>query len=147
MTHEDAGKYAAKHPPGTKPDEQIAEAVRRRSSGGGLACAVGEKISKELGVEIAAVGLTVDLLELKIKNCQLGLFGWGDKPNHGKDIQAVASVSAEMRTALKEAAEGGQIVCAAVWEVADRLKAKRKEVSGACEALNIKIRKCQLGAF
>ena len=147
MTHEDAGKYAAKHPPGTRPDERIAEAVRERSSDGGLACALGEKISKELGVEIAAVGLTADMLELKIKNCQLGLFGWGDRPKHGKDIQAIGAVSADMKTALEEAAPKGEIACAAVWAIADRFKAKRKEVSGACEALNIKIRKCQLGAF
>jgi len=25
---------------------------------------------------------------MKIKECQLGLFGWGEKPSHGKDIQA-----------------------------------------------------------
>ena len=147
MTHEDAGKYAAKHPSGTKLDEKIAEAVREGSSGGGLACAMGEKISKQLGVEISAVGLTADLLELKITNCQLGLFGWGDKPNHGKDIQAVESVSTELQTALEEAAQKGEVQCAALWAIADRLGKKRKEVSGACETLNLKIRKCQLGAF
>jgi len=147
MTHEDTGKYAAKHPPGTKLDEKIAKAVREKSAGGGLACAAGEKIARDLGVQIAAVGIAADLLELKIKNCQLGLFGWGDKPNHGKDIQAVASVSAEMKAALEEAAEGGEIACKAVWAVADRLAAKRKEASGACETLKLKIRKCQLGAF
>ena len=147
MTHEDAGKYAAKHPPETKLDEQIADAVREKSSGSGIACAMAEKISKQLGVEIAAVGLTADLLELKIKNCQLGLFGWGDKPDHGKDIQAVESVSAEMKAALEEAAPKGEIGCAAVWAIADRFGNKRKEVSGACETLKIKIRKCQLGAF
>jgi len=147
MTHEDAGKYAAKHPPGTKLNEKIAKAVREKSSGGGLACAMGEKISKELGVEVAAVGITADLLELKIKNCQLGLFGWKDKPNHGKDIQAVESVAAEMKTAIEGAAEEGEIICAALWAIAERLNTNRKEVSGACETLGIKIRKCQLGAF
>ena len=147
MTHEDAGKYAAKHPPGTKPDEKIAKAVREKSSGGGLACAAGEKIARNLGVEIAAVGITADLLELKIKNCQLGLFGWGDKQNHGKDVQTVASVSTEMKAALEAAAEAGEIPCAALWAIADRLNVKRKEASGACETLKLKIRKCQLGAF
>ena len=147
MTHEDAGKYAAKHPPGTKLNEQIVKAIREKSAGGALACGTGEKISKELGVEISAVGITADLLEMKIKKCQMGLFGWGEKSNHGKDIQAADSVSAEMKSALEEVAENGEVICAVLWAIADRLGAKRKEVSAACDTLKLKIRKCQLGAF
>ena len=147
MTHEDAGKYAAKHPPGTTVNEQIAAAVREKSSGGGLTCAAGEKISQELAVKISEVGITADLLEIRIRKCQLGLFGYGEQPNHGKDIQAADSVSHEMKTALAEASENGTVTCAALWAIADRLGAKRKAVSAACETLNIKIRMCQLGAF
>jgi len=60
MAHEDAGKYAAKHPPGTTLNEQIAKVIREKSSGGKLVCAMGEKISKELKVGIAEVGITAD---------------------------------------------------------------------------------------
>src|SRR5659263_51008 len=70
MAHEDAGKYAAKHSPGTTLNEQIAKAIREQSSGGKLVCAMGEKISKELKVGIVEVGITADLLEMKIKECQ-----------------------------------------------------------------------------
>jgi hypothetical protein len=147
MTHKDAGKYAGKHLPGITPNEQIAKAIREKSRGGALACATGEKISRELQVEISEVGITADLLEVKINKCQLGLFGWGEKPNHGKDIQAADSVSVEMKSALEEAAENGVVTCAALWRIADRLGAKRKAVSAACEALKLKIRACQLGAF
>ena len=104
MAHEDAGKYAAKHPPGTTLNEQIAKEIREKSSGGKLGCAMGEKISKELKIGIAEVGITADLLEMKIKECQLGLFGWGEKPSHGKDIQAADSVSVEIKSALEKAA-------------------------------------------
>ena len=48
---------------------------------------------------------------------------------------------------IEEAAQKGEIQCAALWAIAGRLGKKRKEVSGACETLNLKIRKCQLGAF
>jgi len=147
MTHEDAGKYAAKHPPGTTLNEQIAEAIREKSPDGMLACGTGEKISKELEVEISEVGITADLLEMKVKMCQLGLFGYGDKPNHGKDIRAADSVSEEMKSALEGAAENGVVTCAALWTIADRLGAKRKAVSAACDTLKLKIRACQLGAF
>jgi hypothetical protein len=147
MTHEDAGKYAAKHPSGTARSEQIAEAIREKSPGGALPCAVGEKISKELKVTIAEVGTTADLLEMKIKECQLGLFGWGDKPRHGKDIPAADSVSVEIKSAVEKAAVNGIVTCALAWTIADQLGVRRKAVSAACEASGLKIRACQLGAF
>ncbi len=147
MTHEDAGKYALKHPPGTRPNEQIAKAIREKSPGKELACAVAEKIAKDLKVGIPEVGVTADLLEMKIKKCQLGLFGWGKRPDHGKEIRAADSVSAEMKSALEKATKNGTVTCAAAWAIADRLGIERKAVSAACETLRVKIRKCQLGAF
>jgi len=147
MAHEDAGKYAAKHPPDTRLNEAIAEAIRQKSPDGKLACATGENISKELKVSIAEVGVTTDLLEMKIKECQLGLFGWGAKPSHGKDIRAADSVSPEIKNALEKAAVSGHVTCAALWSIADRLGIERKAVSTACETLGLKIRSCQLGTF
>ena len=147
MTHEGSWKYALKHPQGKKPNEQIAKAIREKSPGNELACAMGEKISKELKVDISEVGITADLLEMKIKKCQLGLFGWGKKANHGKDIHAAKSVSVEMKKALQAVAENGAVTCAALWAIADHLGIERKEVSTACDTLGLKIRACQLGTF
>jgi len=147
MTHEDAGKYSTKHRSGTIINEQIAKMVREKSPGGKLSCIMGEKISKELEVQISEVGITADLLEIKIKKCQLGLFGYGKKSDHGKNVQAADLVSGEMERAIEEAAENGEVTCAALWTIADRLGTKRKEVSAACETLKIKIRECQLGTF
>jgi hypothetical protein len=147
MTHEYSGKYGLKHPPGTRPNEQIAKAIREKASAEGLACAVAEKISKELNVNISEIGIAADLLEVKIKKCQLGLFGWGKKPGHGKEIHAADSVSADMKRAIEDVKKNGQVTCAAVWAIADRLGTERKAVSAACETLGIKIHACQLGAF
>ncbi len=108
---------------------------------------MGEEISKDLKVSIGEVGLTADLLEIKIKQCQLGLFGWGDKPGHGKDIQADASVSVEIKSAVEKAAVNGTVTCLGLWTIADQLGVKRKQVSTACDTLGIKIRECQLGTF
>ena len=147
MTHEDTGKYALKHPPGTRPNELIAKSLREKSPGRELACAMAENISKELKVDISEVGSTADLLEMKIKKCQLGLFGWGKKPGHGKDIHAADSVSVEMKSAFEEVAENGVVTCAALWEIAHRLGAERKAVSAACDTLRLKIQVYQLRAF
>jgi len=76
MTHSDAGRYAAKHGKDGSPDEKIAAAVRANLTVGELACAVAERISGELGVSMADVGRTADLLETRIGRCQLGLFGY-----------------------------------------------------------------------
>ena len=147
MTHKDSGKYAAKHPSGTKLNDKIAVAVREKTMDGRLSCAAGEKISRELGVDISEVGITADLLEIKINRCQLGLFGYGDKPNHGKDIGAEVPLTEELKKALDGAAPDGEITCAVLWTTADRLGVTRKAAASACDALKIKIRKCQLGAF
>jgi len=147
MTRKDAGKYAAKHPRGTAQNEPIAKAIRQNAPDGALACAAAEKMSKEFKVSMAEVGINADLLEIQIKECQLGLFGWGDKPSHGKDIQPAVSVSGDIKTALEKAAVNGKVACAALWKIADQLGVKRRVASAACEALGIKVRACQLGAF
>lgn len=147
MTHEYSGRYALKHPPGKKPDERIVKAIREKSPEGELACAVAEKIAKELNVPLSEVGITADLMEVKIKKCQLGLFGWGNKPNHGKDIQPANYVPNDIKVALEEVAESGRVSCASVWAIADRLGKERKAISTACETLGLKIRGCQLGTF
>ncbi|MBM4322920.1 MAG: hypothetical protein FJ115_05095 [Deltaproteobacteria bacterium] len=147
MTYEYSGKYALKHPSETKPNEQVVKAIREKSPGGELSCGMAEKIAKEINVSISEVGITADLLEIKIKQCQLGLFGWGNKPNHGKDIPVGGSVPKEIKNALEEVAENGGVACAAVWAIAGRLGTERKAVSTACETLGLKIRACQLGTF
>lgn len=147
MTHEYSGKYSLKHPPGRKPNERIAKAIQEKSQGGELTCGVAESIAKELKVSLSEIGTTADLLEIKIKKCQLGLFGWGNKPNHGKDIGPADSVPQEIKTAIQEVAKNGRVTCASVWAIADRLGIERRAVSIACETLRLKICECQLGTF
>jgi hypothetical protein len=147
MAHKDSGKYASKHPSGAKPNKRIAETIREKSTENRLACGTAETISKKLGVEMAEVGATADLLEIKIIKCQLGLFGYDDKPEHGKDLKAAGSVSDEMKKALEDAADNGRVKCAALWSIADKLGVRRREASAACDTLKLKIHECQLGAF
>lgn len=148
MTHEYSGKYALKHPPGSKPNESIAKAIREKSpTKNEIACRIAEKIAKELNVSLFEVGITADLMEIKIKNCQLGLFGWGNQPNHGKDLHPISSIPEDIRKALEEVAENRRVTCASVWAIADRLGKDRKLISTACETLGLKITACQLGTF
>ena len=83
MAHSDAGRYAAKHAPGGSPDERIAEEVREKARQGELSCAEAERIGAALGVKLEEVGRTLDLLEIRIGRCQLGLFGYGPEGEVG----------------------------------------------------------------
>lgn len=144
MTHADAGRYSAKHAPGESPDERIAGAVRARAAEGALACAEAERIGAELDVVLEEIGRTLDLLELSIGRCQLGLFGYG--PGR-KTIRPAASVAPDLDEEIRGRLADGRLSCKAVWEIAASLKMTRAEVAAACEAQKIRIKPCQLGAF
>jgi hypothetical protein len=143
MTHSDAGRYAAKHDPGVRPDEGIAGAVREKAAAGELACAEAERIGATLGVSLAEIGRTLDLLELRIGRCQLGLFGYPE----GKTVHQTVAVEPDFEAAIRGSLVDGKLPCKAAWEIAAERKIPRMAVSSACEALEIRIKPCQLGAF
>jgi hypothetical protein len=143
MTHSDAGRYAAKHDPGVRPDEGIAGAVREKAAAGELACAEAERIGATLGVSLAEIGRTLDLLELRICRCQLGLFGYPE----GKAVRPAAAVATDFEAVIRGSLAGGRLPCKSAWEIAAKREIPRMEVSAACEALKIRIKPCQLGAF
>ena len=144
MTHEDAGHYAAKHPEGLKPDAKIAEAVEQKVSDKRITCAAAFQIAEKLDVAPARVGTTLDLMEIRLSKCQMGLFGYGPQK---KIVKPSENVSPELAEAIKESAADNCITCESCWAVAQKIGCARLEASGACEALKVKIFSCQLGAF
>ncbi|MDO9559962.1 MAG: hypothetical protein Q7I89_09800 [Syntrophales bacterium] len=144
MTHADADRYAAKHPEGRMLNKKIAEAVRKRAANGEINCADASAIAENFRVDMLEVGVTIDLLEIRLKRCQLGLFGYGQKK---VIVEPAAEVSAELEKAIRGNLADGRLPCLAAWGIADRAGIARMAVSSACEALKIKIKPCQLGAF
>jgi hypothetical protein len=144
MTHSDAGRYAAKHESTGSPDERIAAAVTSRAASGRLACAEAEKISVSLGAPMAEVGRTLDLLEIRIDRCQLGLFGCLPE---GKGVRPDQEAAKGLEQEIHRRFSGGRLPCAEAWAIAAEMKIPRMRVSAACETLQIKIKPCQLGAF
>ncbi len=144
MTHEDAGHYKAKHAPGSSVDPAIEKAVREKVSDSGLTCAAAHKIAEAFSIDPLEVGKALDLMEIRIHKCQLGLFGYKPEKRIIKPAPHVAPALAER---LRNASPGGRIACRTVWEIADQFGITRLEAAASCEALDLKIAPCQLGAF
>jgi hypothetical protein len=144
MTHKDAGNYKAKHSPDVKVDEKIARAVEKTAINGKISCVDAEKITGNLCVTMQEVGVNLDLMDIQISKCQLGLFGYSPEKIIVKPAKAVPG---ELEKAIKSALINNRLPCAAAWNIAVRFGISKMEVSSACEALKIKVKPCQLGAF
>ena len=144
MAHSDAGKYSAKHSSDRKLNQKVSRAIEKTVVQGKISCADAAKLADELTVSMGEIGFTVDLMEIRITKCQLGLFGY--ESQNGKVIPA-KSVHVDLEKAIHASSTDGRLACVASWEIAKRFNIPKTDVSSACEALNIKIKPCQLGAF
>jgi hypothetical protein len=143
MTHEDAGHYAAKHARATA-NPGIAAQLKKQIAAGGISCRAAHAAASLLQVTPREVGITIDLLEARIVQCQLGLFGWSKQETSGEPACGVAE---SMRLAIEAALVDGRLPCAAAWKIAESLAVAKRTVKDACDRMNIKICRCQLGAF
>lgn len=145
MSHENAGHYAAKHTPDTPLNRAISEAVQRCSDSGEITCADAHQIAKELNVSPLEVGTTIDLLEIRISHCQLGLFERRQKPT--EEIVPEKNLSQDIRAAVQAAQQEGYLSCAQTWAITEQLGIQKVDVGAACNVLQVKITDCQLGTF
>jgi hypothetical protein len=144
MTRKNAGAFASKWSKEEKPDPRIAEAVQASAAGGEFSCLQCEQLATELQVKIGKVGVTLDLLEIRIARCQLGLFGYAPE---SRIVKPAPAVSPDIERAIRHALVNDRLPCIAAWSIAKSFELPRMDVSAACEALKIKIKPCQVGAF
>jgi len=144
MTHRDAADYSTKHGTGEKPNPEVAKAVTAAADDGKIACAQVFSIASELGVGPSEAGKTVDLLKIRLVKCQLGLFGYTPDKSIVKPAE---KVSPELESAIRSRLADERLPCVQAWQIADELSLTKLNVSCAAEALGIKVKPCQLGAF
>jgi hypothetical protein len=142
--HADSGNHKRKDLAATAVAPALRDALGQRCPKGELACAVAFAIARELDITPARVGMAADRLDIRLIKCQLGLFGYLPEK---KIVRPAKSVPDGLRRDLEAAAAGGRLSCKMVWQIAARLKLPKMRVAGACEALQLKIKPCQLGAF
>jgi hypothetical protein len=144
MTHHDKGNYSAKHAPDSLLNKDIALEVEKKAAEGKITCADAESIATELNVPMGEVGVALDLMEIRLSKCQLGLFGFEPEKIIVKPAE---EIDIDLERAIDDCLVDGRLPCQASWEIAWRFSIPRMDVSSACEALKIKIKPCQLGAF
>ncbi|MDC7225745.1 MAG: hypothetical protein PQJ61_03150 [Spirochaetales bacterium] len=144
--HQDEGNYAGKHPAETELNEKAAKAVQDRVRNERITCLAAHEAAAEAGVSPAVIGQTLDLLEVRINGCQLGLFGHGGK-DHGKAEFKLPENAETLITAVKKAAGPDGISCYELWKAAETAGCSKQDAAAVCETADIKIKDCQLGAF
>jgi hypothetical protein len=102
------------------------------------------ELAGTLKVSAKEVGIAVDLMNFRITKCQLGLFGYHPEK---KIATPAESVSEELGVEIQKHGVDGRLPCKTAWDIATRLNLHKMAVSRACEAMGVKIKPCQLGAF
>lgn len=129
---------------GGQADPIIATSLEKKSAAGEISCAKAEGVARDLKADMGEVGRTLDLLEIRIVQCQLGLFGFGERK---KAVTPAETVPAGLRDAINAALAEGCLSCKDAWDIARKAETARMAISSACEAMGIRIKPCQLGAF
>ena len=125
-------------------DENIQNIIAQRAKGNELPCAVAFNVADQLDISPAVVGEAADRMKLDLVKCQLGLFGY--KPEK-RIVKPVDVVDPNVETEIRRNLVDDRLPCKTAWEIAKKFNLRKMVVSGTCEALGIKIKLCQLGAF
>ncbi|MBW2107583.1 MAG: hypothetical protein JRI36_02800 [Deltaproteobacteria bacterium] len=137
-------RFAQKHGAGAPLSPALRDIVVHKADGGRLSCAVAFKIAIAHHLSPIEVGRAADLLELRLVKCQLGLFGYGP----GKNVLTpVRSVPEPLKKAIFQGITDGRLPCKRAWEIAKAHDLHKFKIAAACNALDVKIGPCQLGAF
>ncbi len=125
-------------------EPSLRDALMRAAPEGRLPCAVAFKVAADLQKPPAEIGAAADRLEIRLTKCQLGLFGYSPEK---KIVKAAPAANLELEKAIRAELIDGRLACQKAWALAEAFGKPRMAISAACEALGIKIKPCQLGAF
>ncbi len=143
MARKDKGHYGSKHP-GVSVKKEVAELLKKKKVDGAMTCPLAFQAAGELNLTPAEIGQALDMLEIPISKCQLGLFGYSPV---SRIIQPAESVAEDLEASIRAAMSDDRLPCAAAFQIAADFRLAKIRVSSACEKLKIKISSCQLGAF
>jgi hypothetical protein len=136
--------FSEKHSRMDAVDPALKSFILDRVEAGELSCKKAFDIADELTAPVGKIGKTIDLLNIKLIKCQLGLFGYKPKK---KALKPLRAVDPDLKHAIMEALTEEKLSCRRAWEISSQFNVSKITVSSTCEYLGIKIGDCQLGAF
>jgi len=126
----------------------IEELIERYPEKDKLPCAVAHMIAVMAEKSPSEVGKIADDMKVELTYCQLGLFGYGRKrKSYYKNLGRPVEIDKKILDEIKAKSPDGEIVCPVLWQIADASGINRAEAGNAADALGLKIKGCQLGAF
>jgi hypothetical protein len=132
----------------TLPDSQLGQKLEQSlapfADRGGISCARAHQLATGLKVSPLTVGEALDRLGIKIRQCQLGLFG--HEPE-SRIVPEGVHVPPRLKEAITSRQRDSRLSCLEAWNLAAEFGLSRLDICGACEKLSIRISRCQLGAF
>src|SRR5512136_896808 len=129
MARKDKGHYGEKHP-GASVKKEDSELMKKKKVDGAMTCPLAFQAAGELSLTPAEIGQALDLLEIPLSKCQLGLFGYSPV---SRIIQPAESVAEDLEAAIRAALIDGRLPCAEIFRIAGEFKLAKIRVSGACE--------------
>ena len=127
-------------------DPRLASDIRSAVIDGKLPCAIAHALAAKHDLSPLDVGAAADRLDLRISQCQLGLFGYA---SFGAKQAAVTltTVPDRISRALTAVNHPEGLPCEAAWAVAAEQGLPRLVVGSAADQLKLRIAPCQLGCF
>ena len=119
MTSHDRGHYSGKHPQEKRVDPVIAKAITEHAvqdtADKTITCAAAFKAADACGAAPGEAGFTADKLEIRIIECQMGIFGY--KPDK-KVVKPMDIVPGALEKAIKDKLDKDKrLSCSFAWEI------------------------------
>lgn len=125
-------------------DPALKSFILDRIEAGEMSCKQAFDIADEFTTPVGKIGKTIDLLNIKLIKCQLGLFGYKPKK---KALKPLRAADPDLKNAIIDALTDGKLSCRRAWEISSQFNVSKITVSSTCDYLGVKIGDCQLGAF
>ena len=117
--------YASKHPSSAVLEKNLAAALEKEIHNGRISCAAAHGVAQRLARPPADIGRALDLMEIRLSRCQLGLFGYQPENRIVKKADHWdAGLEKEIRAALRD----GRLPCIEAWDIANRCQIGRAHV-------------------
>ena len=128
--------------------DAIVERVKERAHEGEMPCIAAHTVAWETNTTPQQVADILNELDVRVTQCQIGLFGYGPKAEgKSKLIRPMPALDPDLKARIEAKAPKGVISCRVAWDIAGELGIERLAVGNTADAMGLRILPCQLKCF